>query len=136
VQTKKPKLKFKINVDPQELEGIEVIWTMYQHTDLSEKTVRDKGMKFLSNIYLSTTATGLKKGEIYHSFVKEIFSRLNEMSGSEESLQSGKRNSLVENMLQILNTFFVASEKTGTVGLRKHKSMEAPSYGIKRILVQ
>jgi hypothetical protein len=86
VQAKKPKLKFKINVDPQELEGIEVIWTMYQHTDLSEKTVRDKGMKFLSNIYLSTTATGLKKGEIYNSFVKEIFSRLNEMSGSEESL--------------------------------------------------
>jgi hypothetical protein len=110
---------------------------MYQHTDPYEKQVRDKGMKFLSNIYLSTAAMGHKKGEVYQSFVKEIFNRLNELPIAEQNaLQTFKRSKLVDNMLQILNTFFVASEKYGTVGLRKHFSLEKPSYVVKRILVQ
>ena len=44
-------LDFKSNVAPHLLEGIEIVWQMFQHAPVSDKKVRQKASQFLALIY-------------------------------------------------------------------------------------
>ena len=73
----KPKLDFRVFIHPNQLEGIEIVWAMFEHATLKAK-VNKNIVDLLAKIYQSSSENSDEKdkADVYGSFIEECFTRM------------------------------------------------------------
>ena len=121
--------RFRVSVNPCDLEGVGLLWTVLANSDSGNATLLLMVQRTLVNIYTNLTPDLARHAQaINDSFVAECLSCLRALADPACGKSEKERRETLKCVAQMLSSFFEFTELHGLGGMRLHRQLEEAPF--------
>jgi len=128
--------RFRVNILPQDLEGIHILWTLLATCDTGNSSLFFMVQRTLINIYSNfSEELAPQKQFIDESFIEQCLACLQSLTEDSTTKTDKEKRESLRCISQMMTTFFEGSEQRGIGQMRLHRQLEEGAF-LQKIVVE